>query len=75
MPSSSCLTFYVLGEHSCGVDGYEGSAAAGQDFILFVQDLGGVDVGAAFYFNFAAFDSQRLVKRDRLQVFNRHFTG
>ncbi len=30
------LSFYVLGEHFCGVDGYEGSAAAGQDFILFV---------------------------------------
>ena len=49
------LAFYVLGEHFCGVDGYEGSAAAGQDFVFFVQDLGCVDVRAAFYFDLAAF--------------------
>ncbi len=58
------LSFYMFGEHFCGVDGYEGSAAAGQDFVLFVQDLGGVDVGTAFDFNFAAFYAEGFVEWD-----------
>ena len=60
------LSFFVFGEHFCGVNGYEGSAAAGQDFTFFIQDFGGVDVGASFYFNFAAFYAQGFVQRDGL---------
>ena len=32
-------------------------------------------MGAAFYFNFAAFYAQGFVERDRLQVFDCHFAG
>jgi hypothetical protein len=60
------LTFYVFGEHFFGVDGYEDAAAAGQDFVSFVQDFGGVYVGSAFYFDLAAFCSEGLVQWDWL---------
>jgi hypothetical protein len=65
----------MLFEHFCGVDGYEDGAAAGQDFIVLVEDFGGVYVGSALYFDLAAFYSQGLVKRDWLQVFDCHFAG
>jgi hypothetical protein len=72
---TNTLTFYVLGEHFFGVDGDEDAAAAGQDFVFFVEDFGGVDVGASFLFYFAAFDAQRFVQRDGLEIFDSHFTG
>jgi hypothetical protein len=49
------LAFYVFGEHFFGVDFYEDAAAAGQDFIFFVKDFGGVDVLGAADFDFVAF--------------------
>jgi len=60
------LAFYMFGEHFFGVDGYEDSLAAGQDFAVLVQDFGGVYVGSALYFDLAAFYAQRFVKRDWL---------
>ena len=56
------LAFYIFGEHFFGVDGDEDAAAAGQDFVFVVQDFGGVDVGAALDFYFAAFDAERFVQ-------------
>ncbi len=41
------LAFCVLGEHFFRVDGDEDAFAAGEDFIFFVEDFGGVDVGAS----------------------------
>jgi hypothetical protein len=55
------LAFYVFGEHFFGVDGYEDSLAAGQDFTVFVEDFGGVYVGAALYFDLAAFYAEGFV--------------
>ncbi len=66
---------HVLCEHLLGVDGYEGAAAAGQDFVFFVQDFGGVDVLSALDFDFAAFDAQRFVQWDGLKVFDGHLFG
>ena len=58
-----------------GIDGDEDSAAAGEDFVLVVQDFGGVDVGSSADFDLAAFDAQGLVQGDRLEVFDRHLPG
>ena len=49
--------------------------AAGQDFVLFVQDFGLVDVLAAVDADFPALDVQRLVQRDGLEVFDGHLFG
>ena len=38
------LSLYIFGEHFFGVDGDECAAAAGQDFVFFVEDFGSVDV-------------------------------
>src|SRR5258708_3454157 len=69
------LFLYVFGEHFFGVDGDEGTTAAGQDFVLFVENFGGVDVGASFYFYFAAFDAQGRLQGDWLQIFDGHLSG
>ena len=72
---SNRLAFDIFREHFFGIDGDEDAAAAGQDFAPFVQDFGGIDVGAAALFDFAAFDSERFVQRDGLEIFDGHFTG
>ena len=69
------LSFYVLREHFFGVDGDEGTAAAGEDFIFFVEDFGGVDVLAAVDADFPALDAQRFVQRDGLEIFDGHLFG
>jgi hypothetical protein len=69
------LPLYEFGEHFFGVDGDEDAAAAGEDFVFVVEDFGGVDVGASFLFYLAAFDAQRFVQRDGLEIFDGHFTG
>jgi len=69
------LAFDVFGEHFFGVDGDEDGAAAGQDFVFFVEDFGGVDVGASANFDFAAFDAQGFVQRDGLKIFDGHLSG
>ena len=66
--------FHVFGEHLFGVDGDKDAAAAGQDFVVFVQDFGGVDVLGAANFDLAAFDSKGLVERDWLQIFDCHLS-
>jgi hypothetical protein len=58
------LAFCILGEHFFGVDGDEDAAAAGEDFVFFVEDLGGVDVLTAVDADFPALDAQRLMQRD-----------
>jgi hypothetical protein len=72
---TSNLAFYIFGEHFFGVDGNEGAAAAGEEFVFVVEDFGDVDVSASVDFFFAAFDAQGLVQRDGLEIFNRHFAG
>jgi hypothetical protein len=67
------LAVHAFGEHFFGVDGDEDAAAAGEDFVFVVEDLGGVDVGAAALFDFASFDAQRLVQRDGLEILDGHF--
>ena len=69
------LAFYVFGEHFFGVDFYEDAAAAGQDFIFFVKDFGGVDVLGAADFDFASFDAEGFVQRNGLEIFDGHFAG
>ena len=69
------LSLDELGEHFRGVDGDEDAAAAGQDFVFVVEDFGGVDVGASSLLYFAAFDAERLVQRDGLEIFDGHFAG
>ncbi len=69
------LSLHIFREHLCWVDGDEGAAAAGENFIFFVEDLGGVDVGSSTDFDLAAFDAERLVQRDRLQILNRHLAS
>ena len=59
-------------EHLFGVDGDEDTAAAGQDFAFLIEDFGGIDVLSAVHADFSAFDPQRLLQRDGLQVFHRH---
>jgi len=69
------LSFHIFCEHLFGIDGYEDSTAAGEDFVLVVQDFGGVDVGSSADFDLAAFYAQGLVQGDRLEVFDRHLPG
>ncbi len=69
------LFVYIFGEHLCGVDGDKDAAAAGEDFIFVVEDFGGVDVSASLLFYFAAFDAQRLVQRNGLEIFDSHLSG
>ena len=69
------LSLHVFGEHFFGVDGDEGAAAAGEDFVFFVEDFGGVNVGSSADFDLAAFDAERLVQRDRLQIFDGHLAS
>jgi hypothetical protein len=66
---------YVFGEHFFGIDFYEGAAAAGEDFVFFVQDFGGVDVLGAADLDFAALYAQELVQRDWFQIFDSHLPG
>ena len=66
---------YEFAEHFFGVDGDEDAAAAGEDFILLVEDFGDVDVLAAVDADFPALDAQRFVERDGLEVFDRHLFG
>lgn len=40
-----------------------------------VEDFGGVDVGASALFDFAAFDAQRRMQGDWLEIFDCHFAG
>jgi hypothetical protein len=65
--------FCVLLEHLFGVDGDEDAAAAGQDFVVFIQDFGGVDVFRSAHFDFAAFHAQGFVQRHWLQILDCHF--
>jgi hypothetical protein len=51
------LFLYEFSEHLFGVDGDEGAATAGQDFVLFVQDLGHVDVLTTVDADFPALDA------------------
>ncbi len=69
------LSFYELGEHLLRVDGDENTATASQDFVLFVEDFGRVDVAAAVDFEFVAFNTQGLMQRNGLQVFDCHLFG
>ena len=69
------LGFHIFCEHLFRVDGDEDPAAAGQDFVFFVEDFCGVDVLASVDADFAAFDAERFVQRDGLEVFDRHFPG
>jgi len=69
------LSFHEVREHFFGVDGDEGAMAAGEDFVFFVQDFGGVNVGSALDFDFAAFDAERLVQRDGLEIFDGHLAS
>ena len=55
------------------IDRNEQAAAAGQHFVLPIQDLGDVDVATSRNFLFTRFHSQRLVQRDGLQVIHRDF--
>ena len=66
------LSFHVFGEHFFGVDGDENAAAAGQDFVAFVEDFGGVDVFGSADLDFTAFYAQGFVQRDGLQIFDGH---
>ena len=68
------LFFCVFGEHFFGVDGDEDAFAAGEDFVFVVENFGGIDMGASAFFDFAAFDAQRFVQRNGLEIFDRHFT-
>ena len=74
-PHIGPLPFHKLGEHLFRVDGDEDPAAAGQDFVFVVEDFGGVDVGASLLFYFAAFDPERLVQGNGLEIFDGHFAG
>ena len=69
------LSFGELAEHFFGVDGDEGSAAAGEDFALFVENLGHVDVPAAVHADLAAFHAQGFVERDGLDVLDGYLFG
>ena len=72
---SNRLAFDIFREHFFGIDGDEGSAAAGQDFAVFVHDLGFVDVNAALDTDFPALDVQRLVQWYGLEVLDSHLFG
>jgi hypothetical protein len=50
------LALYEFGKHFFGVDGDEGAAAAGQDFVVLVANFGFVDVLAALDADFPALD-------------------
>src|SRR5580658_473288 len=65
----------IFAEHFFGVDGDERAAAAGQDFIFLVHDLGGVGVFVTADLHFPALDPERFVQWDRLEVFDGHFSG
>jgi hypothetical protein len=60
-------------EHFLGINRDENSTAAGEDFALFVQDFGFVDVLAAVDADFPALDMKRFVQRHWLQILDRHF--
>ena len=60
-------------EQALCVDGDEEAAAAGQDFILFVENFGHIDVLAAVDLDLARFDTQRLMERHWLQILHGHF--
>jgi hypothetical protein len=51
------LSLYIFGEHFFGIDGDEDTAAAREHFVLFVEDFGGVDVGASSLLDLAPFDA------------------
>jgi hypothetical protein len=67
--------FDVFCEHFFGVDGDEDAAAAGEDFSFFVEDFGRVDVRSSVLLNFASFDAERLLQRDRLEIFDGHLAS
>src|SRR6202035_3887294 len=69
------LFLSIFGEHFFGIDGDEDAAAAGEDFIFVVEDFGGVDVSASALFYFAAFDAERFMKGNGLQIFDSHLSG
>jgi len=69
------LTFDEFPKHFMGVDGDEDTATAGEDFIIFVQDFGGIDVLSTVDADSFALDSQGLVEGHRLQVFDGHLAG
>ena len=66
-------TFHEFAEHLLGIDGDEDAFAARQDFAFLVEDFGGVDVLAAVHADLPTFDPQRLLQRNGLQIFDRHF--
>jgi hypothetical protein len=66
--------FDVLLEHFFGIDGDEDAAAAGEDFIFFVEDLCGIDVDATADFDFAAFYAERFTQWNRLEILDGHLS-
>src|SRR5579872_1506346 len=52
--SSAVLAFHVLGEHLRRINGNEYSAAAGENFIFVVENLGGIDVSSSQLFDFSS---------------------
>src|SRR5579862_4655087 len=64
--------FDIFGEHFFWIDSDEDAAAAGEHFSFFIEDLGGVDVGASALLDFAAFDAQRLLQRYGLEILDGH---
>ncbi len=69
------LPLYVFFEHFFGIDGDEDAAAAGQDFIFFVEDFGGVYVDAAADFYFAAFHAEWFTKWNRFEILDGHLAS
>jgi hypothetical protein len=69
------LELHKTGEHLVGINGDEEALAAGEDFVFVVEDLGHVDVLAAFYAEFAGFDVERLFQGNRLQILDGDFGG
>src|SRR5580698_5831433 len=69
------LLLHVFGEHLLRIDHDKDASAARKNFPFFIGDFGGVDVLAFLNRNFPAFDTQRLLQRHWLEVFNRHLAG
>ena len=67
---STSLFVDELREHLVRIDGDENPLAASECFVLLVQNLRHVDVGAALQPYLTRLDSQRFVQRYGLQVVN-----
>ncbi len=60
-------------KHLFWIDGDKYPLAAGQHFAFFIQDFRHVDMLASVHRDFPPFHGQRLLQRDWLEVFDRHF--